>query len=863
VDDTVASVSGNVVQPSSPPGHPGALFGSYRLVRRLGRGGMGEVWLGEHVQIRRQVAIKLVLGELDPAAEARFLREAQATARIRHAGIVAVSDYGTRPGGGAYLVMELLEGETLAERLARGSLSSDVAIELALQISEALAAAHEAGVIHRDLKPANLFLVPDSTVRGGTRLKIVDFGVAKQSDVRAGDLETVTGSLMGTPLYMAPEQCTSSTGPVDARVDLYALGVVLYEMIAGRPPFQGPTLGDLLSQHLHAVPVPVRTLVPRTPPRLDTIVTRLLAKAREDRPTTASAVAVALRQVASRSSTLDVTASALDATAPAGPGMAASVGDPRAVDAKMPRSRRTPWIVVGLGVSTIVAVAIVALVSRREAPRLDHRTATLTELDAECDRKDGAACGERGRRELATATPDFVLAFRRLLAACDLQQRNACVRVALLYQAGTGVQPDASRARALVEAACRDGDGEGCTHAGTMTRDGVGGPADARAALERELRACELGDAGGCAAAGAGRTTGIGGSRDASAARALYAKAKQLAEVSCAASDARGCAVLGRLYLEARAGEPDPARAAMLLERACDGGERAACVLIADLYTKGQGVAKDLDRARAMLQRGCDGGSGESCVEWSVALAKGTLATVDAAKAVEVARHACDDLGDRFCTGLALMYRDGTHVAKDLARASSLFHRACAAGLPLACLATLSIDIPGVPRDEHADVAVLDRACELSEPLGCLGVGARHEAARHYDKAVAAYELACALSLQKEYGCDSLALLYFAGTGVPLDPDRGWKLLEDSCAGAGGRACRLLGTRLRDGTGRPANAAEALRVFERGCSMLNGLACVAAAELLTDRKYGLTADPARAAELRAKACTIKPEHCTP
>src|SRR5687768_1818951 len=229
---------------------------------------MGEVWLGEHAQIGSHVAIKLVLGNNAEAA-ARFLREAKATARVRHPNIVAVSDYGEREDGGAYLVMELLDGQTLAERAKRG-IAQELALDIATQIADALAAAHAAGIVHRDLKPSNVFLVDDAAARSGVRVKLLDFGIAKAStDVAM----TATGALVGTPLYMAPEQCTSRLGEIDHRTDLYALGVVLYEMLAGRPPFPGPTLGDLVDQHVNETPKP-----PGASPRLDALCLDLLAK---------------------------------------------------------------------------------------------------------------------------------------------------------------------------------------------------------------------------------------------------------------------------------------------------------------------------------------------------------------------------------------------------------------------------------------------------------------------------------------------------------------------------------------------------------------------------------------------------------
>ena len=271
----------------------GTVFaGRYRMVTRVGRGGMGEVWVAEHVQIKSQVAIKLVLGDPEDAGIAeRFLREAKATARVRHPGIITVSDYGPRDGGGAYLVMELLDGVSLAERL-QTPVSLELALDVGAQIADALDAAHTAGVIHRDLKPGNVFLVTDPASRSGVRVKLLDFGVAKSTSRVTDELGmTVTGALVGTPFYMAPEQCTSRRGPVDHRADLYALGIVLYEMLTGTPPFGGPALGDLIEQHLTMTPVPPRELVPEIPELLDTLIGKLLAKHRADRIGTAIEVA--------------------------------------------------------------------------------------------------------------------------------------------------------------------------------------------------------------------------------------------------------------------------------------------------------------------------------------------------------------------------------------------------------------------------------------------------------------------------------------------------------------------------------------------------------------------------------------------
>ncbi|AWZ06287.1 hypothetical protein DRB89_18530 [Streptomyces sp. ICC4] len=265
------------------------LAGRYRLEQRLGMGGMGEVWRAHDTALDRAVAVKVVLESIaSEEAVARFRREATIGARLQHPGITVVHDVG-QESGRLFIVMELLSGEDLHAALARvpGGLPVDVAVELAAQTAEALAAAHELGVVHRDLKPPNLFLLP------GGRLKICDFGIAHSADATAG--WTVTGRTgPGSPPYMAPEQWRGEQ--VDARCDLYALGCVLYALLSGEPPFgqsEGPWV--LMRRHIEEPPLPLREAGTPVPPDLDRLVLRLLAKDAADRPESAAAVAESLR----------------------------------------------------------------------------------------------------------------------------------------------------------------------------------------------------------------------------------------------------------------------------------------------------------------------------------------------------------------------------------------------------------------------------------------------------------------------------------------------------------------------------------------------------------------------------------------
>jgi hypothetical protein len=277
----------------------GETIGSYVIEARLGGGGMGEVFLAAHKRISRRVAIKVLLPAYsrDPGLIIRLGNEARATSLIDHPGIVKVEDWGELPSGHAYIVMEYLRGETLRQCLDRVTrLTEDLpaALDLAGQIASAVGAAHEKGIIHRDLKPDNVFLTQTGG-REGITVKILDFGIAKLVAEGAGSVSlTRTGSLLGTPLYMSPEQCRSAAR-IDHRTDIYSLGCILFEMMCGRPPFIHETMGDLIIAHGTELPPAPHDLGVMLPEALETLIGRMLAKSPDDRPQTMKDVITGLR----------------------------------------------------------------------------------------------------------------------------------------------------------------------------------------------------------------------------------------------------------------------------------------------------------------------------------------------------------------------------------------------------------------------------------------------------------------------------------------------------------------------------------------------------------------------------------------
>ena len=375
------------------PGAPDARLSNYRLDRLLGSGGMGSVYLARDLALDRDVAIKFIATDKagDASARQRLIREARAAAALEHPNICGVHEVIVEPDGRAAIVMQYVEGETLADTLRRGPLDVRFAMSIATDIANALMAAHRRGIIHRDIKPQNIIITPEK------QAKLLDFGLARQHEVSADDADTTAllttpGFIVGTPAYMSPEQAQQL--PIDGRSDLFSLGAALFECLTGKRPFTGHSSIDVLGAVLHHQPPAVSSLRPELTGQHDELIGRLLAKHPDDRFKSADELLGALRLLAGTSR--------MDRGA-----------------LREPPARKQRLLLVGAGVAILLVIVAVFLWKREplESSPSNPQAADWYRRGIEYIRAGAPHSARLALNEAIRAAPEYLPAYVRLAEA--------------------------------------------------------------------------------------------------------------------------------------------------------------------------------------------------------------------------------------------------------------------------------------------------------------------------------------------------------------------------------------------------------------------------------------------------------------
>ncbi len=694
----------------------------YEVTDILGQGGMGYVLAAEDRRLGRLVALKFLLASLrdKPHVAARFEREARTATLIVDEHVARVHNVETTPEGVPFIVMEHLRGENLAGVIrARGPLPIAEAVDLLLQAGEAIAQAHKLGIVHRDLKPSNLFLT--ATFDGTPILKVLDFGIAKATLGSETSL-TSTGAFVGTPAYMSPEQL--SAGDVDARSDVWSLGVILYEMLAAVPPFQGESVPLVCAAILDGRYADLSTHRPDIPPSFEDALSEALAIDADWRLPSVEAFAAKfapfgtdgarasharIRRVTSPTAApADAPKPPASASAPL-PGVGAtSVDHPTSLTQDnsdpppRPRGRRTLQAALGAAVTAAVVFGFVryrVTLARSsadspapESARLEPapadppdasacRGGATPACEASCAAHQPGSCHELARAlaKGVGAPQDLARAAALYQSDCDAGSSDSCNGLAGLYARGEGVAHDDGKAFALYDGACRSGNAAACVNLGAMHFEGKGVPRNDSAAAPLFLRGCDGGEPLGCLNVSAAYRDGRGVPKD-------LERAYAFAERACSGGALVGCTWAGAAKVLGEGVVKDVKGGLAQLDALCKRGEASACEKVAGFYAKGVGtdVPADPLRVREAAKMGCTAGSGRDCQ------ARKLLDTLDStsagpARGMALFQTQCDAGMTSACGMLGESLLTGRWGTIDRARGKALLEKACKGGYAPAC----------------------------------------------------------------------------------------------------------------------------------------------------------------------------------
>jgi len=708
------------------------ILGKYEVTGVLGKGGMGIVLAARRRGLDDLVALKFLLPALcdKPEISRRLAQEARTGIRIKSQHVAQVFDV-EKIDGVPFMVMEYLNGEDLSVVIReRGQLPIAESADLLLQACEAIDEAHALGIVHRDLKPGNLFVTKD--VYGTPLVKVLDFGISKST--ATSDMSvTASTTVMGSPLYMSPEQFTSARN-VDPRSDVWSLGVILYEMATGAPPFAGDTQQEVCTAVLRGAYTRPTRRRPEIPPPLEQLISLALVRDREKRLPSVAAFAARLapfgtetgrvcasriQRLASRAQVPSeglVEPDGFEAPPPKAAGTeetsvarVTAAPDESAVpprDKTKPHPSRWPWFAV-LGVVATAAASAVALPRFRQS-----RLATVAD-------SAGGASVDLTRMDAADAAECESGATAECEAACAANRPGSCQKLAEALEKGFGAPRNVARAATLYQTACDGGSPVACNNLGALYAQGDGVPRNGAKAVALYTHACDQGSATSCVNLGAMHFEGNGVPKNESLGARFFLR-------GCEAGEPMGCFNVSVAYGDGRGVPKDQGQSFAFADRACTMGARAGCARTALAKIAGEGVGKDVEAGLAQLDAMCTRHESLGCESLAKLYMNGAGADVpaDPLRVREYAKKACD-LGSQLYCGADKLLGHVDSADSMMAQENALLQTQCDAGNLVAC-GMLGEDLlagTGTSVDRAKGTALLKKACEGGFDRACKKLG--------------------------------------------------------------------------------------------------------------------------------------------
>jgi TPR repeat protein/serine/threonine protein kinase len=688
---------------------------------------MGTVYLAEHILLGRHRALKFISSELcqDSRFLKRFRHEAQAAIELQHPNLVQVVDLDQAEDGTPYIAMEYIEGPDLRHVLTAGPFPVERALAIARGVAMGLGMAHSKGIIHRDVKPENILLASGNGVLETP--KLLDFGIAAMKETATAI--SSTRGLMLTPQYAAPEQWKGMEAKeLDGRVDLYALGGVLYEMLTGQTSFNAHNSEGWMYQHLHIEPGTPSRLRPELAnwPGLDALVLHLLAKDREQRPKDVAELVRALDALG--------TVAFEDRTKILKEEILPDVNQKTITNGPKSSSRWGIWFGLLTG-GMLLAVLTVWITSQRSNRQANKavQTPPIIQLQQENPLSEQSSTMKptnpspnKALQPISTQVLPLVNNVPSGPNVVPVQPKppqNEPSTPSVPQPSTAEIDKQArvlfdqkryGEAAPLYNQACAGGLGRACNWLGLMYQHGDGVVKDNSRADTLYAKGCATGEANACENIGFMYTVGSGVPQDYSQAAIFFSKA-------CEGGLAIGCANLGYTYENGHGVARDASHAATLYAKACDTGEPMGCTNLAFLYSGGYGVPKNDSRAAALFSKSCDVGYALGCASLGNLYVDGIGVTKDSSRAVALFSKACDGGISRGCANLGLMYENGNGVAQDYSRVATLYSKACEAGEGASCrsLGVLYLKGNGVSKDVEKARQLLNKGCTMKDPVSC------------------------------------------------------------------------------------------------------------------------------------------------